>query len=155
MLATLAQRVMVLGLTGSVGMGKSTAAAMLRRLRHAGATTPTGGPSPARAAAAPRSARSRRPFPGRATRPAPSTAGAGRAVFGDPAALRRLEAILHPLVRAAERRFLAAARARRAPLVVLDMPLLFETGGERRCDRMRGGVGAARCSARACWAGPA
>ncbi len=57
-----------------------------------------------------------------------------RAVLGDPAALRRLEAIVHPLVRAEERRFLAQARRRGLPLVVLDVPLLFETGGERRVD---------------------
>ena len=56
-------------------------------------------------------------------------------MIGDRAALRRLEAILHPMVRAAERRFLAGARRRRARLAVLDIPLLFETGGDRRVDR--------------------
>lgn len=58
----------------------------------------------------------------------------GQRVFTDPAALKRLEAILHPMVAAEEKRFLARSRARRAPLVVLDIPLLFETGAERRCD---------------------
>ncbi len=58
----------------------------------------------------------------------------GRLVFGDTAALRRLEAILHPMVRAAERRFVAGARARREPLAVLDIPLLFESGSVERCD---------------------
>jgi dephospho-CoA kinase len=58
----------------------------------------------------------------------------GQRVFTDPAALRRLEAILHPMVAAEERRFLARSRARRVPLAVLDIPLLFETGAERRCD---------------------
>src|SRR5437762_9422709 len=58
----------------------------------------------------------------------------GPLVFGDPAALRRLEAILHPMVRRAERRFVARARARRERLVVLDIPLLFETGGIDRVD---------------------
>ena len=58
----------------------------------------------------------------------------GRRVFADPAALRRLEAILHPLVRRAQRRFLARAAAARRPLVVLDIPLLFETGAQRNCD---------------------
>jgi dephospho-CoA kinase len=58
----------------------------------------------------------------------------GQRVFGDAAALRRLEGILHPMVAAEEKQFLARARARREPLVVLDIPLLFETGGERRCD---------------------
>jgi dephospho-CoA kinase len=55
-------------------------------------------------------------------------------VVGDPAALARLEAIVHPLVRDARDRFLAAAQARGEPVVVLDVPLLFETGGERGCD---------------------
>ena len=55
------------------------------------------------------------------------------AVLGDPAALARLERIVHPLVRDEERRFLAAARRRGEPLVVLDIPLLFETRGEGRC----------------------
>lgn len=58
----------------------------------------------------------------------------GERVFGDAAALAVLENILHPLVRRAERRFVAMARRRRAALVVLDIPLLFENGGERRCD---------------------
>src|SRR5436190_2203311 len=58
----------------------------------------------------------------------------GPRVFGEPAARRRLEAILHPMVRRAERRFVAHARARRQPLVVLDIPLLFESGGIDRVD---------------------
>jgi dephospho-CoA kinase len=58
----------------------------------------------------------------------------GAKVLGDRAELARLEAILHPLVGIAERRFLARARAARRPAAVLDVPLLFETGGDRRCD---------------------
>ena len=58
----------------------------------------------------------------------------GAKVFGDPAALRRLEAILHPLVRRSARRFLDLARRRRVPVAVLDIPLLYETGGEELCD---------------------
>lgn len=58
----------------------------------------------------------------------------GQQVFADAAALARLEAILHPMVAAEERRFIARARGRRERLAVLDIPLLFETGGERRCD---------------------
>lgn len=58
----------------------------------------------------------------------------GQRVFGDAEALERLERILHPLVRAEEKRFLARARAHRELLAVLDIPLLLETGGERRCD---------------------
>ena len=124
----------VLGLTGSIGMGKSTAAAMLRRLgvkvHDSDASVhrllARGGAAVARIAAE---------FPGTMDRGGgiDRTALAGR-VFGDPAALRRLEAILHPLVRADAARFLRAMAARRAGLVVLDIPLLFESGGEGRCD---------------------
>jgi dephospho-CoA kinase len=126
--------VIVLGLTGSIGMGKSTAAAMLRRLGVPlfDADTmvhrllePSGAAVPAVSAA----------FPGVETE-----AGGidrvllGERVFTDLAALKRLEAILHPMVAAEESRFLARSRARRVPLAVLDIPLLFETGAERRCD---------------------
>jgi dephospho-CoA kinase len=126
--------VIVLGLTGSIGMGKSVAARMLQRLRvplfdadlcvHR--LLAPGGQAVAAVAAA---------FPG-----VESAAGGidrrhlGARAFADPAALRRLEGILHPLVAAAEARFVARARARRAQVVVLDIPLLFEAGGERRCD---------------------
>ncbi|MEI9988163.1 MAG: dephospho-CoA kinase [Aliidongia sp.] len=114
-------------------MGKSTAAAMLRRARipvhDADATVhallgPNGGAVRQVLAA----------FPGSGSiehgidRPA-----LGRMVFGDAAALKRLERILHPKVGVAEKRFLAAAARRAAPIVVRDVPLLFETGGEKRC----------------------
>jgi dephospho-CoA kinase len=56
------------------------------------------------------------------------------AVVGDDAAMRRLELILHPLVRQAERAFVARARRARRPAVLLDIPLLLETGGEKRAD---------------------
>jgi dephospho-CoA kinase len=126
--------VIVLGLTGSIAMGKSAAAAMLRRLgvprfdadAEVHRLFAPGGAAVAAVAAA---------FPG-----VRDCAGGidrrllGRRVFGDLAALRRLEAIVHPLVRDAERRFVAQARARRERLVVLDIPLLFESGGFERCD---------------------
>jgi dephospho-CoA kinase len=73
-------------------------------------------------------------FPGVLRHGAIDRAALGAKVFGDGAALKRLERILHPLVRLDERRFLRRWRARRAPLVTLDVPLLFETRGERRCD---------------------
>lgn len=73
-------------------------------------------------------------FPGVTRDGAVDRAELGRRVFGDGAALRRLEAILHPMVRAAERRFLEAQARRGARIVCLDVPLLFETGGQRRCD---------------------
>jgi dephospho-CoA kinase len=55
-------------------------------------------------------------------------------VVGDPEALRRLDAFVHPLVRRAEEQFLAQAEAAGAPVAVLNIPLLFETGGDQRCD---------------------
>lgn len=123
----------ILGLTGSIGMGKSTAAAMLRRLGvpvHDADATVHRLFAPGGAAVGPiRSA-----FPGAVRDGAVDRAALGRLVFGDPAALARLEAIVHPLVRRAERDFLARARRRRLGLVVLDIPLLFETAAERRCD---------------------
>lgn len=123
----------VLGLTGSIGMGKSTAARQLRRLGYpvhdADAVVHDllergGAAVPAIASA----------FPGVVRDGAVDRRVLGATVFSDPAALRRLESIVHPLVRQAERRFLAQARRRRRRLVVLDIPLLFETGGEGRCD---------------------
>ena len=123
----------VIGLTGGIGMGKSTAAAIFRRThlpvfdadRAVRALQARGGAAVPLIAAA---------FPG--------TVGAGgidrarlrAAVLGKPQALAHLEAIIHPLVRDAERRFIAGARRRRARAAILDIPLLFETGGSRRVD---------------------
>ena len=73
-------------------------------------------------------------FPGAVRDGAVDRPALGDQVFDKPASLRRLEAIVHPLVRAERAKFLARARARRVPLVVLDIPLLFETGGEEHCD---------------------
>ena len=126
-------RTIKLGLTGSIGMGKSEAARMFGRLGvpvfDSDATVhqllgPGGRAVDAVAAA----------FPGVAKNGAVDRAALGAAVFGRPADLRRLEGILHPMVRAARARFLRQARARRERLVVFDVPLLFETGGERDCD---------------------
>ena len=121
----------ILGLTGSLGMGKSTTArffaeegvpvhdadAVVHRLYEG------------EAAGAIEAA-----FPG-------TTAGGkvdrdqlAARVLGDSAALRRLETIVHPLVQEAERRLLAEAEARGEKIAVLDIPLLFETGGEERVD---------------------
>ena len=127
----------VLCLTGSIGMGKSTAADTFRRLHvpvfDADATVHRlqgpGGRAVAPIAAA---------FPGTVRNtprgPRVDREALRRAVLGDDAALSRLERIVHPLVRDEERRFLSAARRRGEPLVVLDIPLLFETRGEGRCD---------------------
>jgi dephospho-CoA kinase len=123
----------VLGLTGSIGMGKSTAAAALRRL---------GVPVHDADAEVHRLMREDREliaaiddkFPGVADSGAVDRVALGAKVFNDPAALRRLEALVHPRVRRSEAAFLRRMQSRRHPLVVLDIPLLFETGGDRRCD---------------------
>jgi dephospho-CoA kinase len=123
----------ILCLTGSVGMGKTTAARMLRRLgipvHDADAEVHRlmgrGGAAVKAVEAA---------FPGVKVGKSIDRAALGRVVFADPAALKRLEAILHPLVRQAERKFLARARREHRKLVVLDIPLLYETKGEGRCD---------------------
>lgn len=120
----------VLGLTGSIGMGKSATADLFRRLgvpvHDADATV-------------------HRLYRGRAAAPIekefPGTVGdgivdrtkLGAAVFNDSERMKRLEAIVHPLVREEEDNFLKRISAL-APVAVLDIPLLFETGGERRCD---------------------
>lgn len=125
----------ILGLTGSIGMGKSTAASMLRRMgipvHDADATVHALlGPRGKAVAAV------ERDFPGVVRGDSVDRSELGRRVFGDPAALGRLEAILHPLVREAERKFLQMQARRGRDLVVLDIPLLFETGGDSRCDRV-------------------
>lgn len=121
----------VIGLTGSIGMGKSTVAAMLRRLRvpvfDADAEVhrlqgPGGAALPAIEAA----------FPGTTGPAGLDRARLGKAVFGNPAALAKLEAILHPMVGDAQLRFRRLHRAK--PMVVLDIPLLFEGAGWRGCD---------------------
>ncbi len=123
----------VLGLTGSIGMGKTTAAKMLRRMglplhdadRAVHRLLAKGGAMVAAVEAA---------FPGVVIEGAVDRARLGAQVFEDREALQRLEAILHPAVRRATRDFLGRqARAGRS-LVVLDIPLLFETGGEAQCD---------------------
>jgi dephospho-CoA kinase len=123
----------ILCLTGSVGMGKTTAARMLRRMgipvHDADAEVHRllgrGGAAVKAVELA---------FPGVKSGKSIDRAALGKVVFADPAALKRLEAILHPLVRQAERRFLAQARREHRKLVVLDIPLLYETKGEGRCD---------------------
>jgi dephospho-CoA kinase len=75
-----------------------------------------------------------RAFPGAIAAGKVDRAKLAAMVIGDAAAIAKLEAIVHPLVAAVRDRFLADAQARGAPVVVLDVPLLFETGGERGCD---------------------
>ena len=125
----------VLGLTGSIGMGKSSAARMLRRLGlpvhdadavvH-GLLAKGGAAVPAVGAA----------FPGVERGGAIDRRALGAQVFGDGAALARLEAILHPLVRRSQSAFLKRQVRQRRSIAVLDIPLLFETGAERFCDQV-------------------
>jgi dephospho-CoA kinase len=121
----------VLGLTGSLGMGKSTTA---RFFAEAGVSVHDAdavvhrlyeGPAVAAIAAA---------FPGTTKDGKVDRARLAARVLGDDAALKRLEAIVHPLVQDAERQLLAEAEARGEKVAVLDIPLLFETGGDRRVD---------------------
>jgi dephospho-CoA kinase len=123
----------VIGLTGGIGMGKSTASRIFRRLRipvfDADAAVHRlqgrGGRAVAPIAAA---------FPGCVAGGRVDREALRRAVLGRPDAMRRLEAILWPLVREEERRFLARARRAGRRIVVLDIPLLLETGGRDRVD---------------------
>lgn len=123
----------VLGLTGSIGMGKSTVAAMFADegvpMFDADAEVhKLQGPGGQLVAAIEAS------FPGTTGAEGVNRAALGKAVFGNPEALRRLEAIVHPAVAAERQRFLAANREQ--PLVVLDIPLLFEAGGWRQVDKI-------------------
>ncbi len=121
----------VLGLTGSIGMGKSTTAQMFRDLgcpvHDADAEVHA---LYAGEAVAPVTAL----FPDVVVDGRIDRIRLGRHVLGHPENLSRLEAVIHPLVRARENAFLARARAEHRPLAVLDVPLLFETGGAERCD---------------------
>jgi dephospho-CoA kinase len=73
-------------------------------------------------------------FPGTTLRGEVNREKLANRVLDDPEMVKKLEAIVHPMVRAAERQFLAEAEKKNASVAVLDIPLLFETGGERRCD---------------------
>ncbi|UCH75427.1 MAG: dephospho-CoA kinase [Rhodospirillales bacterium] len=123
----------VIGLTGSIAMGKTTAAAMLRRMglsvHDADAAVHRLFHRNGAAVAAIAEA-----FPGAVRDGAVDRSELGRLVFGAPAALRRLEAIVHPLVRADSDAFLRRCGRRRAAMAVLDIPLLFEVGRDRDCD---------------------
>jgi dephospho-CoA kinase len=125
----------IVGLTGGIGMGKSTASAIFRR--HG---VPIFDADQAVHALQAVGGRAVRPieaaFPGTTRGGAVDREALRRAVLGNPAALKQLERIVHPLVRDAEKRFLAAARRAGKSLVVLDIPLLLETSGEKRVDEV-------------------
>ncbi len=121
----------ILGLTGSIGMGKSTTAAMFSDMgvpvNDADAVVHAlyqdEAVAPIEAA-----------FPGTAKAGSVDRAELSRQLASDPSLFKVLEAIVHPLVRDKERVFLDHHRAAGAPLVVLDIPLLFETKGDNRVD---------------------
>jgi dephospho-CoA kinase len=125
------QRPFILCLTGSLGMGKSRTAQFF-----AEAGVPVHDADQVVHAlyegeAAPMVERE---FPGTTSGGKVDRAKLAAQVVGDAAALARLEAIVHPLVSARRDAFIAKAQADGAPVVVLDVPLLFEIGGERLCD---------------------
>jgi dephospho-CoA kinase len=121
----------VLGLTGSIGMGKSTTAKLFAEagapVYDADATVHLlyeGEAAPAIEAA----------FPGSTVDGRVDRAKLSAQVVHDPAAMRRLEQIVHPMLRAYHHKFLEEAEQSGAPVAVVDVPLLFETGGERHVD---------------------
>lgn len=123
----------VLGLTGSIGMGKSTAA---RLFAEAGVPVHDSDEAVHRLYAGAAVPLVEAAFPGTVKDGSVDRAALSKRVVGDAAAIRRLEAIVHPLVRADADRFVARHRAAATPLAVLDIPLLFETGGTSRVDRI-------------------
>ncbi len=121
----------ILGLTGSIGMGKSTTAKLFAEagvpVYDADAAVHQlyeGEAAPAIEAAFPGTT-----VDGKVDRPKLSAR-----VVHDPAAIKQLEQIVHPMLGASRQKFFAEAEAAKAPVVVLDIPLLFETGGEKRMD---------------------
>jgi len=121
----------VLGLTGSIGMGKSTTA---RFFAEAGVPVHDADATVHRLYEGDAVAAVEAAFPGTVANGKIDRDALGRRVLGDAAALNRLEAIVHPLVRATEERFLSHAASAGAKVAVLDIPLLYETGGDRRVD---------------------
>ena len=124
-------RMIILGLTGSIGMGKSTTAQMFRDagipVHDADASVHalySGKAAPLIEAA----------FPGTVSNGTVDRTILGKKVIGNSKAMKKLEAIIHPLVAEARNDFLKKAGKDGAPIVVLDIPLLFETGSEKHCD---------------------
>lgn len=125
----------VIGLTGSVGMGKSTTAQMFAEAgapvydadAEVRAVYERGGAAVAAVEAA---------FPGVVVDGAVDRGRLGERVLGHPEALARLNAIVHPLLAASRAAFFRRAEEAKAEIVVLDIPLLFETGGEARVDKV-------------------
>ncbi|MER9306731.1 dephospho-CoA kinase [Mesorhizobium sp. M0293] len=123
----------VLGLTGSIGMGKSTTAKMFA---EAGVPVHDSDEAVHRLYAGKAAPLVEAAFPGTTSAGVVDRAKLGARVLGDAVALKRLEAIIHPLVRADADAFLTRHRSAGAPIAVLDIPLLFETGGRDRVDKV-------------------
>jgi dephospho-CoA kinase len=122
---------LILGLTGSIGMGKSTTAKLFAEagvpVYDADATVHKlyeGEAAPAIEAV----------FPGTTADGKVDRAKLSARVVHDPAAMKQLEQIVHPMLGASRKKFFEDAEASGAPVVVVDVPLLFETGGEKRVD---------------------
>jgi dephospho-CoA kinase len=123
----------VLGLTGSIGMGKSTTA---RMFREAGVPVHDSDETVHRLYAGKAAPLIEERFPGVVQDGVVDREKLARAVLGKPDALKDLERIVHPLVRADADAFLEHHRQAGATLALLDIPLLYETGGEDRVDRI-------------------
>lgn len=123
----------IVGLTGSIGMGKSETAKMFRRLGIAvydADAAVHGIYAPGGSAVAP----IEEAFPGVTGPNGVDRDALAKRVLNDPAALKKLESIVHPLVGLEQQKFLAQAAAEKAEMIVIDVPLLYETGGQKRVD---------------------
>ncbi|MGB3503160.1 MAG: dephospho-CoA kinase [Mesorhizobium sp.] len=123
----------VLGLTGSIGMGKSTTAKMFV---ERGVPVHDADAAVHRLYSGKAAPLIEEAFPGTVRDGTVDRVELSKRVLGDTQAIKRLEAIVHPLVRADADEFLQAARDANAPFAVLDIPLLFETGGRGRVDKV-------------------
>jgi dephospho-CoA kinase len=123
----------VLGLTGSIGMGKSTTAGMFA---EAGVPVHDSDEAVHRLYAGAAAPFVEAAFPGTVVDGVVDRAELSRRVVGNPEAIAMLEKIVHPLVRSDASQFVARHRRAGTPLIVLDIPLLFETGGSNRVDRI-------------------
>jgi len=121
----------VLGLTGSIGMGKSTVGNFFA---ESGVPVYDADDAVHRLYGGDAAPLIEAAFPGTTQDGTVDRARLAERVVGDAQALRRLEAIVHPLVRREEEQFIATAEAAGAAVAVLDIPLLLETGGDKRCD---------------------
>ena len=121
----------IIGLTGSIAMGKSTTA---RLFAEAGVPVHDADAAVHKLYEGAAALAIEAAFPGTTRDGKVDRIALGQRVLGDAPALKRLEAIVHPLVRQSEQRFLREQEASGAKIVVLDIPLLFETGGENRVD---------------------